>query len=109
MRVAPDVSTGRPRDDGRMSASTYAVSWLSAAGAPCAGRLGLDGHGLTLTGASKGHPVRQQIAFDEIDDVEVGAGTLQVRKRDGRLLSIGSLDAPGALRELAERLVQAAA
>jgi len=63
---------------------------------------------MTLTGASRGHPVNQEIAFDEIASVEIAAGTLQVRKRDGRSLSIGSLDAPGALRELAERLVHAA-
>jgi hypothetical protein len=91
-----------------MSASTYAVSWLSTAG-PCAGRLGLDRHGLTLTGASRGRPVKQEIGFDEIDGVDVEAGRLQVRKRDGRSLAIGSLDAPGALRELAERLARGAA
>ena len=91
-----------------MSASTYAVSWMTACGAPCAGRLGLDSHGLTLSGASKGSPVMQEIGFDEIEDVQVEAGHLQVTRHDGRSLTIGSLDAPGALRELAERLASAA-
>jgi hypothetical protein len=91
-----------------MSASTYAVSWLTPAGKPCAGRLGLDCFGLTLTGATKGCPVRQAIAFDEIEDVQVEGGHLQLKNRDGRSLTIGSLDAPGALRELAERLARAA-
>jgi hypothetical protein len=89
--------------------STYAVSWLTSSGTPCAGRLGLDSHGLTLTGATRGSPVRQVIAFDEIEDVQVDSGRLRLRKRDGRSLAIGSLDAPGALRELAERLVHGAA
>jgi len=91
-----------------MSASTYAVSWMTARGAPCAGRLGLDRHGLTLNGASKGSPVTQEIGFDEIEDVRVDAGRLQVTRHDGRSLTIGSLDAPGALWELAERLARAA-
>jgi len=51
--------------------------------------------------------VNQEIAFEEIAGVEVSGGKMQVRKRDGRALSIGSLDAPGALRELADRLVGA--
>ena len=92
---------------GHMSASTYAVSWLTPAGKPCAGRLGLDRRALTLTGASRGSPVRQVIAFDEIEDVQVDSGRLRLKKRDGCSVAIGSLDAPGALRELAERLVRA--
>lgn len=87
--------------------STYAVSWLTAAGSPCSGRLGLDPHGLTLTGASKGNPVRQEIGFEEIEDVQVNSGRLRLKRRDGRSLAIGSLDAPGALRELAELLARA--
>jgi hypothetical protein len=31
-------------------------------------------------------------------------GRMELVRRDGRALSIASLDAPGALRELAERL-----
>jgi len=88
---------------------TYAVSWSTPAGAPCVGCLGLGARVLSLTGISKGKPVEQKIAFDEIDDVRLESGLLQVTERDGRLLAIRSLDAPGALRELAERLVTIAA
>jgi len=51
--------------------------------------------------------VSQEIAFEDIAAVEISGGKMQVSERDGRALSIGSLDAPGALRELAERLVGA--
>lgn len=86
--------------------STYAVSWLTPAGKPCAGRVGLDCRCLTLVGVSRGSPVRQDIAFDEIEDVQVHSGRLRLQRRDGNALAIGNLDAPGALRELAERLVR---
>jgi hypothetical protein len=87
-----------------MFGSTYAVSWKGAGGRPCAGRLDMDGRALLLTGASNGCHVEEAVPFREIDGVRIEAGRLQVRRRNGRSLSIASLDAPGALRELAERL-----
>jgi hypothetical protein len=108
MRVAPDASRRAGGEHVSMSAATNAVSWLTPAGDRCAGRLGVDGRGLTLLGASCGCPVKQEIPFDQIEDVHVEAGRLQVMQRDGDSLAIGSLDAPGALRELAERLARAA-
>jgi hypothetical protein len=92
-----------------MFGSTYAVSWKGTGGRRCAGRLDMDGRALLLTGASDGCHVEEAIPFREIDGVRIEAGCLQVRRRNGRSLSIASLDAPGALRELAERLAAHAA
>jgi hypothetical protein len=104
LRLCPDDGLLGRLEDAVMFGSTYAVSWEGAGGRPCAGRLGMDGRGLSLTGASNGCHVEEAIPFREIDSVRIEAGRLQVRRRNGRSLSIASLDAPGALRELAERL-----
>ena len=84
--------------------STYAVSWLNSTRIPCAGSLAIDREGLKFIGGSKGHPVSRRVRFDDIEGVEIESGLLRVTKRDGHRLTIESLDAPGALRELAERL-----
>lgn len=91
-----------------MFGSTYAVSWNGVNGNRCAGRLDIDGHALILTGASNGCHVKEAIPFREIDDVKIESGRLYVTRRNGRALFIGSLDAPGVLRELAERLAASA-
>jgi len=87
-----------------MFGSTYAVSWSGTNGCRCAGRLEIEGHALILTGASNGCHVKEKIPLREIDEVQLDGGRLCVTRRSGRSLSIGSLDAPGALRELAERI-----
>jgi hypothetical protein len=86
-----------------MFGSTYAVSWRSN-GSHCAGRLDVGERAVLLTGAANGCRVREAIAFREIARVQVERGRMHLVRRDGRSLSISSLDAPGALRELAERL-----
>jgi hypothetical protein len=88
-----------------MFGSTYAVSWKSEGGKRCAGRLDMDGRALTLTGAANGCQMEEAIPFEDIDDVRIKTGRLEIRRRNGRSLEIGSLDAPGALRELVDRLV----
>jgi hypothetical protein len=92
-----------------MFGSTYAVSWDRADGTRCAGRLDMDSRALVLRGASHDCEVSEAIPFREIDDVRVETGRLHVSRRNGQSLSIGSLDAPGILRELAERLTVLAA
>jgi hypothetical protein len=109
VRVCPDDDLLRRLHDAVMLVSTYAVSWKGVGGRPCAGRLDMDGRSLLLTGASNGCHVQEAIPLREIDGVRIEAGRLQVRRRNGRPLSIASLDAPGALRELAERLAAHAA
>ena len=46
----------------------------------------------------------EAIPVREIHRVQIEGGHLRVTSHGGRTLAIGSLDAPGALRELAERL-----
>ena len=88
-----------------MFGATYAVSWKGEGGKRCAGRLDMDERALTLTGAANGCQMEEAIPFEEIDDVRIKAGRLEIRRRNGRSVEIGSLDAPGALRELVDRLV----
>ncbi len=92
-----------------MFGSTYAVSWNGANGLRCAGCLEVGERALLLTGASDGCQVREAIAFREIEGFRVERGRLYVKRQDGSFLSIRNLDAPGALRELAERLAARAA
>ena len=91
-----------------MFGSTYAVSW-NANGSRCAGRLDIGDYKFVLTGSWNGCRSKEAIAFGDIADVRVKDGLLCVTRRDGSSLSIRNLDAPGALRELAERLAVRAA
>jgi hypothetical protein len=104
MRIGPDDDGSFGQHDPAMFGSTYAVSWCGANGARCAGRLDIDDRALRLTGASNGCEVREAIPFREIDNVRLEDGRLRIIRRKGRSFSIGSLDAPGVLHELAERL-----
>ena len=56
-------------------------------------------------GASDGRRTRQRIAFDDIASVRYERGRLHVWRRSGAPLRLGSVDRPGALRELGERLL----
>lgn len=105
LRVCPDDARAEPLHHAVMFGSTYAVSWESAGGKHCAGRLDMDGRVLTLTGAAGGCDMEETIPFEDIDDVRIKAGRLEIRRRNGCCLEIGSLDAPGALREVVDRLV----
>ncbi len=87
-----------------MFGSTYAVCWDAVNGNRCAGRLDLDGRTMILTGASNGCHVKEAVPLSEVDDVRLEGGRLYLTRRNARPLAIASLDAPGSLREVAERL-----
>jgi hypothetical protein len=87
-----------------MFGSSYAISW-SANGDRCTGRLEICDLMFVLTGSSNGCRATEAIPFEEIDSVRVTRGQLFVTTRGGTSVSIRSLDAPGALRELADRLL----
>ena len=91
----------------RMNQS-YAVSWNGIEGR-CAGRLDVGDRAATLVGATRGTRCDETIAFDEIGSVRLERGRLHVDRRAGGALWIASLDGPGALREIADRLAAAAA
>jgi hypothetical protein len=96
--------------DGRFLAharrvQTYAVYWNDLDGARFAGRLSLNASCAELEGgASDGRQTRQRIAFDDIASVRYERGRLHVWRRSGAPVRLGSVDRPGALRELSERL-----
>ena len=84
---------------------TYAVYWNELDGARFAGRILLSGSCAELEGgASDGRRARRRIAFDDIASVRYERGRLHVWRRSGAPLRLASLDRPGALRELGERL-----
>ena len=84
---------------------TYAVYWNEIDGARFAGRISLAASSAELEGgASDGRRTRQRIVFDDIASVRYERGRLHVWRRSGAPLRLGSVDRPGALRELGERL-----
>ena len=83
---------------------TYAVYWNELGGARFAGRISLGDTFAELDGTSDGRRRTRRIWFDEIASVRYQRGRLHVWRRDGAPLRLGSVDRPGALHELAERL-----
>jgi hypothetical protein len=86
------------------SMQSYAVYWNGLDGTRFSGRLSL-GAALELEGATgDGRRVRQKIPFDQIASIRYERGRLHVWRRSGAPLRFGSVDRPGALLELGERL-----
>ena len=84
---------------------TYAVYWNEQDGARFAGRMSVGSAFAELEGGSSdGRRTQRRIAFDEIASVRYERGRLHVWRRSGAPLRFGSVDRPGALRELSERL-----
>jgi hypothetical protein len=87
-----------------MGLKTYAVFWDAPGGVRCAGRLDLYAGGVTLKGAASGVRSEETLELAEITRLQLSGGRLHIKRRGGRPLTIGTLDGPGALRELAEGL-----
>jgi hypothetical protein len=85
-----------------MRRTSYAVWWTEGDGPRHAGKIELGPLHALLSGNGGG---RVAVAFDEIAAVACRRGKLELTRRYGTSLCIGSLDAPGALLELAGRLV----
>jgi hypothetical protein len=84
---------------------TYAVYWNDLDGARFAGRISLGSGFAELEGGARdGRRTQRRIGFDEIASVRYTRGRLHVWRRCGAPLRFGSVDRPGALRELGERL-----
>jgi hypothetical protein len=84
---------------------TYAVYWNDLDGVRFAGRIALAASSADLEGgAGDGRRTLRQIAFDDISSVRYERGRLHIWRRSGAPLRLGSVDRPGALHELAERL-----
>jgi hypothetical protein len=84
---------------------TYAMVWSVGGGPRTAGRIDLNGHSLGFESATGLELVR----YDDITRVALDRGVLEVQRADARPpLLIASMDSPGALRELCERITAAA-
>jgi hypothetical protein len=93
-----------------MRAPTYAVYWNEPDGPRYAGRVALGPSFAELAGgASYGKHSLHRVFFDEIESVRYEGGRLELRRYAGVPIRIGSVDGPGALRELADRLQAALA
>ena len=88
-----------------MRRRTYAVWWNEENGPRHAGKLEVGILHVLLSGNGGG---RVAVPLDEIASVDYAAGELTLGRRWGAAIRIGSLDAPGTLRELADVLAQAA-
>lgn len=90
--------------------SGYAVLWQSGKGRPRSGRLEFDPCGLFLHGGHRGHEVRIEIPYDEIESLErkndrIGpCRGIRLRTRSAGNLVIASFGGAGALTEIADTL-----
>ena len=75
---------------------SYAVWWQGEDGRRHAGRLDLDRLRVVLAGNGHGSLA---VPLYEIQNVEYAQGQIAIRVRNGSTIRLGSLDAPGALRE----------
>ena len=85
-----------------MRRSTYAIWWHDGDGPKHIGKVEVGGLHALLSGNGSG---RLAVALDQILAVDYVRGQVLVTRKRGPIIRIGSLDAPGALRELACRLV----
>jgi hypothetical protein len=84
---------------------SYAVYWNEGGGARFAGRLDLEPGYAELAGrTAHGGRTLLRVLFAEIAGVRYGRGRLRVERHGQAELEIGSVDGPGALHELADRL-----
>jgi hypothetical protein len=86
-----------------MQPVSYAMTWFVTDGPRRAGRIELQADGVELTASAPRVP-SERIAFPEIAGVVVARQLLQLRRVAGPDVWIGSVDTPGALRELADRV-----
>jgi hypothetical protein len=84
-----------------MPKRSYAIWWHEGDGPKHAGKLELGRLHMLLSGNAFG---RVAVPLDQITSVGYTSGELMVRRRGGSPLRIGSLDAPGALREVCDAL-----
>jgi hypothetical protein len=89
--------------------SSYAVYWNEGSGLRHAGRFDFEpGYAQLVGHTGQGTRKLLRILFADIASVQYGSGRLRVERRAQPPVEIGSVDRPGALHELADRLQAAA-
>ena len=84
-----------------MRRSSYAVWWNEGDGPRHIGKFEIARLHAFLSGNGS---MRLAIPLEDITGVEYRRGEVHIERRDAGSLKIGSLDAPGTLRELAHSL-----
>lgn len=84
-----------------MRGRSYAVWWKADDGRRHVGRLDLGRLHVLLAGNGNGSLA---LPLHEIERVEYARGQIAMHVQDGSILRVGTLDAPGALRECAAEL-----
>jgi hypothetical protein len=84
-----------------MRRSSYAIWWNEGDGPKNVGKLEIVRPHALLSGNGS---IRMALSLDDIIGVEYRRGEIHIDRRDTSPLRIGSLDAPGTLRELAHSL-----
>jgi hypothetical protein len=89
-----------------MTPPSYAMFWWVDEGPRVAGRVELSDDHLALA-ATTPSPMVEHIALRELGQVLLDRNTLHLERFGLPTVHVGSLDTPGALRELHDRLVAA--
>jgi hypothetical protein len=84
-----------------MRRSSYAVWWNEGSGPRHVGKFEIARLHALLSGNGS---MRLAVPLDDITGVEYRRGEVHIERRGASSLRIGSLDAPGTLRELAHSL-----
>jgi hypothetical protein len=84
-----------------MRITSYAVWWKEGDGPRFVGKLEVARLHANLSGKGNG---RLSVPLDQIRSVEYGRNEVRIERKRKTTLRIGSLDASGALRELANLL-----
>jgi hypothetical protein len=90
-----------------MAPASYAMFWWIGDGTRRAGRIEVGDDHLDLASTSPTDEVAR-IGFADVARVLLERGLLHLERRGHTTVHIGSLDTPGALRELANRVSDAA-
>jgi hypothetical protein len=85
------------------AAVSYAMSWQAGDGSRRAGRVEVCGSGIDLTATAPPASV-EHVPFGELESVVLDRRVLSLRRPGFPELRVASLDRPGTLRELAERI-----
>jgi hypothetical protein len=86
-----------------MTPASYAMFWWMDGGARRAGRIEFGDDFVSLS-ATTPDPAEERVRFHDLAGVLLDRGLLHLERGGMPSIHIGSLDTPGALRELADRL-----
>ncbi len=85
-----------------MGLASYAMFWWFGEGPRLAGRVEVASDGVSLAATTPAAQV-DRIRFADVGSVLLERGVMHVARAEKPTVHIGSLDAPGALTELARR------